>query len=51
MDVITMMRVIGLQSYGLKKVVSELKEKWKRDIKPDVILKDPERKALNVNNT
>ncbi len=33
MDVITTMQVIGLQSYCLKKVVSKLKEKWKRDIK------------------
>ncbi len=34
MDVATTLRVMGLQSYELKKVTNELKEKWKRDIKP-----------------
>jgi hypothetical protein len=40
-DVATMRLVIaGLQKYGQKKVVSELKEKWKRDIKSGDDVKD-----------
>jgi hypothetical protein len=35
MDIIVTIRVIGLQKYGLEKVITELKEKWKDDIKID----------------
>ncbi len=41
-DVITTMRVIVLRKYDLKKVVTELKEKWKRDIKTGDAGKDTE---------
>jgi hypothetical protein len=47
MDVVTTLRVMGLQKYELKKVSNELKEKWKRDIKSND--KDFDNKALNVN--
>jgi hypothetical protein len=49
MDVITTMRVIGLQSYGLEKVINELKEKWRRDIKKEIDDRYPDNQALNVN--
>jgi hypothetical protein len=51
MDVITTMRVIGLQKCDLRKVVTELKEKWKRDIKPGDTAKGTKSKAINVNNS
>jgi hypothetical protein len=51
MDVITTMQVMGLQQYDLKKVSTELKEKWKRDIKTGDAGKDTESKALNVNDS
>jgi hypothetical protein len=49
MDVITVMQVIGLQLYGIKRVMSELKEKWKRDIKSQDNVRKSESQALDVN--
>jgi hypothetical protein len=49
MDVVTTtLHVMGLQSYELKKVMHELKEKWQRDIKSND--KDFENKALSLND-
>jgi hypothetical protein len=41
---------LGFYTYPLKKVISELKDKWKRDIKTDDSDAKPESAALNVND-
>jgi hypothetical protein len=51
MDVIITMRVISLQSYRLKKVMSKFKEKCKKDIKTGDDDRNFASKALKVNDS
>jgi hypothetical protein len=51
MDFIMTMRVMGLNNYNLKRVIVELKEKWKQDIKSKDGDKDTESKALNISDS